>query len=364
MKNHARRKFRGFQRPKLSVINSLVFSAAFVVLVSISRIPNLSSECYEDVFFSWPVSPLGKKLGTPDMQRATIHFVLFLGLEGTGHHFWQDLIKSSPLHARLTELGLHPAFTKRLTRTLYRHKAREKALWSAPCQWQSSDPKPNTTEIQINLIETLSATKDHIAEQHIAPRVGANTILFPVNLLATGNDFGVASYPSFLKPCRALQYPNLDLWYQACDSADVLCSHVYLFRDPVSIIRSTTDNRPINKDKLEAIHLYSTLLQVLHSQIIAFPTRLLACLDYDFATRQQHMKNQLASLLGFENEQLFDDIFNKVFKHKASLTEQDRHTIIPPEIQVFMESLVRIHDMVQQTCYMITEKNAILGPPC
>lgn len=270
---------------------------------------------------------------------------------------WQDVIKSSPLHQSLVDFGLHPRFTKRLAKNLYSHNKRSKGLWSAPFKWQVTDPDPNGTAIQENLTQTLLDMNVYALDNTNGTR--RDPLFFPVNLLATSKDFGVASYPTFRKPCRFLQYPNIDLFYHVCDRARVLCSHIYLYRDVIDVIKSTTDNRAINHDRLEAIQLYSTHLQVIHSQLLAFPSRLIECLDYNFATTQPKVNRTLMTLLNFDNEENFNEAFSAVFRQKAPLTEAERQEYIPPELQAFMQSFVRLHEMVKHTCDVLKRQRLL-----
>lgn len=298
-----------------------------------------------------------------------IRFVLFLGMEGTGHHFWQDLIKESRSLEELKEVGLHPEYTNRLTKSLYRHqKSRWKGLWSAPCKWDASDPTPNGTSIERDLVETLQEMEEHVHQWHQQKQGAPNgsfrdassqetrpPILFPVNFLPVGNEFGVASYPTFLKPCRALQYPNIDLWYQACQRAGVLCEHVYIFRDPYSVIQSTTDNRSINKDKLQAIHLYTTQLQILHSQLLMHPDRLIGCWNYDEALSTQHCKEEIEPVMHFGSEQKCGAAIERVYRRRPKLTKEDKEQLIPRDFDLYMQSMVRIHDAVVQACETVKQ---------
>jgi hypothetical protein len=286
------------------------------------------------------------------VEGPSLKFVLFLGIEGTGHHFWQDLVKESPIFEGVKAHGLHPEFTKRLTGNLYSHKkSRWKGLWSAPCKWADSDPTPNTTAIHVELVATLEAMMDLVETQNKKrDSTRKEAITFPVNFLATGDDFGVASYPGFLKPCRPLQYPNLDIWYEACLEAKVLCEHVYIFRDPYAVIRSTTENRKINKDKLEAIHLYTTLLHILYSQLSMFPDRLAGCWNFDEAMSPLLQYEEINDILGFPDGTVLRQAIQKIYRPRPSLTESDHRNIAPVETAVHMNSFIRMHQRVVNLC--------------
>jgi hypothetical protein len=328
------------------IFNALFILVALFTIMSLQRLSSIEDDSNQAImeFGARPALVNNNK-------KSSIRFVMFLGIEGTGHHFWQDLIKESPLLPRLKTLGLHPEYTTKLTRNLYRHKkSRWKGLWSSTCKWEDNDPTPNITSIQESLVDTLRTMNQHVANQK-HPGVGLDTpILFPVNLLAAGDEIGVVSYPGFLKPCRALNYPNLDVWYQACETAGVTCQHAYIYRNPYSVIKSTVDNRPINKEKLEAIHLYTTQLHVLHSQLLEFPDRLIGCLNYNAVLSPIHWKDEIEPLLEFQEQRKFADVLKRVFRPKPPLTDKAKRKIVPAEFDSYMASMVRLHETVVQTC--------------
>jgi hypothetical protein len=329
---------------------SLILLFAIASLVALARLSNIHGHNDD------PYNPHHHHLSTtPINVKSSVRFVMFLGIEGTGHHFWLDLIKESPLFARLKAFNLHPHYTKKLTQNLYRHKkSRWKGLWSATCKWdESKDPAPNVTSIQEGLVDSLRTINRHVENQPLSAgaKPADRPIIFPVNLLPGGGDeFGVISYPGFLKPCRALNYPNLDVWYQACDAAGVQCQHVYIYRNPYSVIKSTTDNREFNKNKMEAIHMYTTQLHILHSQLLQYPHRLIGCWDYNAALSPVHWKEEVEPLLEFKEHTIFATTLKKVFHPKPPVTERDKREIVPDDIHAYMKSMTKMHDLVVQAC--------------
>jgi hypothetical protein len=289
-------------------------------------------------------------VGSPSKIKSPLRFVLFLGLEGTGHHFWLQLIKESPVYPRLVDLQLHPHYTKKLTMSLFRHKkSRWKGLWSSTCKWNDEDPSPNVTSIHENVVTVLRNMTTLVANAQNHDTI--SPIVIPFNLMGVGgNEFGVMSYPGFLKPCRPLIYPNLDVWYHACETAGVICQHVYIYREPYNVIKSTTSNRRFNSEALEAIHLYTTQLHILHTQLVSFPDRLVGCWNYDTTRSPKHFKEQIEPLLGFQNEKSFADVLQRIFRPKAPLTAEDKRNIVPKEYDLYMQSMVRLHDLVVKTC--------------
>lgn len=227
--------------------------------------------------------------------------------------------------------------------------------------WQDTDPKPNITSIYEELVGTLEVIRDRVlSERHDHSIDDKKPLSFPVNFLAAGDEFGVMSYPSFLKPCRALQYPNLDLWYNACDRAGVQCNHVYIYRDPYSVIHSTVDNRNINKDKLEAIHLYTTQLQILYSQLTFFQRRLAGCWEYESALSPEQWEQEINPILRFSDSRALGQTIAKVFRPRAMLNDGDRNRIVPAEYSLYMDSFTKMHNATVQLCKALKIRSVAL----
>lgn len=88
------------------------------------------------------------------------------------------------------------------------------------------------------------------------------------------------SYPNYHGDCRKLNFPNLDLWYETCQKAHVDCHHIYIYRDPYAILKSTTIHRNHNSDgtKLATIHLYTSLQAIILAQLMQYADKTLGCM--------------------------------------------------------------------------------------
>ena len=299
-----------------------------------------------------PIAKYGKSLSTAS-DRSPIRIVFFAGTEGTGHHFWQALMKESPVYQRLLDLDIHPLFTRRLIRSLYRHKkSRWKGLWSGTCKWSMEDPPTNVTEIHETIVDILRNMTRHVEARKKSKSIdNPDKIPIPINLLGIGQEVGFVSYPGFLLPCRALNYPNLDVWYAACETAQIQCQHVYQYRNPYAVVRSTTSNRQINAGIMDAIHLYTTQLHILHTQLLSHPRRLVGCWDYDAILSPVQFQNEINPLFQFPDAASYKQVLQKILRYKKPpTTKEQQGNIVPPELDLYMQSMVHVHDMLVQTC--------------
>jgi hypothetical protein len=115
----------------------------------------------------------------------------------------------------------------------------------------------------------------------INKRAKGEEITLPVNTVPHVPNYGMVSYPNFGGPCRSLNYPNLDHFYHACDVAGVECKHAYIYRDPYSVLASTTLKRKMNQGNfLQGIHLYTSLLQIIYSQLVDHSDRTVGALAF------------------------------------------------------------------------------------
>lgn len=68
--------------------------------------------------------------------RDTPQFVFLIGLEGSGHHLFADLVKESPVFSHLRTSG---AKVKHLQALLYDQSHQEDSLWGLPCAKRTSE---------------------------------------------------------------------------------------------------------------------------------------------------------------------------------------------------------------------------------
>jgi hypothetical protein len=172
------------------------------------------------------------------------------------------------------------------------------------------------------------------------------------------------SYPNFGGECREQAYPDIDLFYQACDAANVKCEHVYLYRDPYSVISSTTIKRHFNRNGiLQATQLYTSMLDIIYAQLGNHSRRTAGCFGFfdDNSTSVQFW-DDVQDMFGGDNPAEFHEHMKKVYKPPSPLTKKKRKRLVPKEYHLPMESMVRAHENVLRLCREQIGSNKLVLP--
>ena len=342
-----------------------------------------------------------------------VRFILTIGLEGTGHHALSEVVRISPFVQKLKDQGrIYPSLIEQLGLQLF-DDSTYNGLWNAHCKQPKSlqhypytstnnrirMPQATTTTTatihnpsNAEGIETdsqgqqrrlqVSAASEPNVQNHLERVVETlvqieqkaaldendkqeQQISIPVNLWSIEDidgmkNVGMVSYPSYKGACRNLNYPNLDLFYQACNTAKVDCQHVYIYRDPYAILKST-NRRNINPSLLGAIHLYTTMLQVIFAQLTTHgPYRTVGCWgileeanhkdDNDDEKDHNGWKDELAELWGWKSPKDFRSAWNDVYRPPKAVTEEEKRSLAPPKFDPYMKSFYRAHKDVLNLC--------------
>jgi len=161
------------------------------------------------------------------------------------------------------------------------------------------------------------------------------------------------SYPDYSGPDRALQNFNIDFFYNACSDAGVKCKHLYIYRDPYDVIRSSS-NRHFNENVYDAVRLYMSVLQQVHSQMVSFPERNLGCFGFlDPAGFQiQQDWERFGSLFGWESFEKFMATSQEINTMSPSpMSDEDKHLLVPDRLKAMMRALEDIHGRAVDYCY-------------
>jgi len=218
-----------------------------------------------------------------------------------------------------------------LQQVLFDNEHRDKSLWGFP----TADVLGDAGEILETVVYVLKHF-DRISNWTI-PINGAELPEF---------NFGTMSYPTFAWN-QVLNYPDIGLLYAACNRANVTCQHVFLSRDPYAIVSSTV-RRSFHSVQLSS-HLYSTMLAVIHKQLVEFPGRTAACWQYEEANDAW----QVGKLLGWQNRESFEQTYSSVYK---STPDQNLRSKFPSSLMPYMNSMERTTNLVMGVCRNVQNK--------
>jgi hypothetical protein len=317
--------------------------------------------------------------GRPLLNDNGLEFIFTIGLEGTGHHFMETTIKSSPAFLTIRSWGLFEYVTKAIM-TLFRNEPLN-GLWNMPCRDETMYVKSgkkfslssrfqgkkdllaefNTVKIHQQLVTLLQKMQTIYDEKTVH---NPQPLRIPLNTYAVGStaNSGMMSYPNFRGKCYMLHYPVLELLYNACDDAGVQCSHVYVYRHPLDVLRSTTVKRPFNPPGMvSAAHLYTSHLKLMESQMRQFPERTRGCLGFFDRDGTDEWQDVLRDMWGwtFKNQtRSFDEFIRSKYKKptKYTLSTSDNifaeeiEGIFPPEHMPYLELFLKTHEQTLEVC--------------
>lgn len=252
----------------------------------------------------------GYRLPSRLLASQGVRFVFFMGLEGSGHDRIKQYVRYTSTSLKLNQLGLRETI-RDLQDALYSSAG----LFFLHCRLRGYQ-----SEIQLNLtsqepahpiriggmtpkrLEYLNVAKAFqrviLLFQNVSHSLGGHNINVPLN--ADGYIAPAGTYPQDHDSCRRLKHPNLDLLYYACHASGVDCRHIYLHRGSTHLM--THVDAPNRAPKLSAIHLYTTLLNVMFAQLAKYPSSVLACLDVCDPLHDIHWRRLIDDLFGAREE--------------------------------------------------------------
>ena len=208
-----------------------------------------------------------------------------MGIEGSGHHFINSLLAKSPyinLIRKLNMCGKNKELYKLSAEFMdYKNPGLMKPYGARNNNNQKNDHVDFDAHYNkvVELLQTISQKVINNDSDDKSIQQNNININIPINANSCTTP-SMLSYPNFLGIDRSLQNFNLDLFYDACSDANVNCRHIYIYRDPYDILKSTTMNRPFNKNVSDGIRLYTSVLQQIHSQLVSYPTRNVGCFGF------------------------------------------------------------------------------------
>ncbi len=277
---------------------------------------------------------------------SNVQFVFVVGLEGTGHHLHRKIVEYSPSYYQLRHtLKNYKDEIKELHSSLY-NKPNGTGLWNLPCDSRWKDDKKELLRRQQYVASLLKGIQEHIGPRN-------KFLRFPVNTLWIDREdifvYGMCSYPNWQGPCRFQQYPRLEWFYDACDMAGVDCRHLYLYRDPLEILYSTTVHRPFNANLSEGIALYESMLDdAILPDLTKYSHKSLGCVGF---YGDEDWKPTIQSIWQWTNTTKYYATINKIYK-KPSRREFDEKLLAGLSINAWQQS----HDYLMEQCHQQPSK--------
>lgn len=260
-------------------------------------------------------------------------FFFVVGLEGSGHHFLRTLGKLSPALQKMKDSRV-VADLDPLQKLLMDFDNPEGSLFNAHCS-------NNATDVDFDRIQQRIVAHMKSIEQKTQEAIYVPLNVFPGLML---------SYPTFLGPCRSLNHPSLSLMQQVCQRARVDCGHVYIYRDPLSVLKSTTINRHYNRNLLKAMHLYTAQLNIIASQLRANAPSW-GCYGLLDTNSKHEWIDDVASLLGFDPEQ-FLKVIDKNYQTPAS----PNASMVSAQWIPHLQEMQQAHNQTLESCQETLQK--------
>ena len=316
--------------------------------------------------------PPQRRYGSPAV------FLFVMGLEGTGHHLFQKVYKKSPSFKRLSGWGfVQDGKYGQIMGSLWNQRNPASGVWNAHCSIFAAPDnskgrgrdgngnrpemdQANGTELVLRLAKSLREMDTAIRLNHMPLRDGDKTVVaLSAVTVKRGNRApgqGMISYPNLKGQCRFIDYPDINILYDACDRAEVDCSHIVIHRDAHSVIRSTVLRRHFSEMPVQ-IKLYTTLLNVIHSQIFDHPERLASCWDYSVGAEGVNSGDgggiaAMGRLLGW-SEVEFREFYGQIYNVSAPMNDTTKEEIVGDAMRPFMGAMVRASDRVKNSCRKI-----------
>jgi hypothetical protein len=285
---------------------------------------------------------------------STVQFIFTVGLEGTGHHLMGIIAGRSPATQQLKSFHIWNEKVGFLQNELFSHaynKAGRTGIWNAHCVTQSS-----ASVLEGNIVEKLKQIEAQ-TKTMMAQNSTQKTIPLALNTatVATGGKkYGEVSYPNFLGACRQLNYPDLNLLYNACRKAKVDCLHVYLHRHPMEILNSVV-SRGFSSNDTSSMQMYITDLRVMANQMRMHASKTLGCFgffseDPNDTYWVEAQKDLWAWTNASEHKRFMDSIFQKPKHLKFTNEQQFQQWLLNSDHGPYVQSWWNGHRHAIQTC--------------
>lgn len=283
-------------------------------------------------------------------------FAFIIGLEGVGHHFVGELLGEAPNLKLLEDLNLCEGDSESLhsmNMAMFHSKGRRRPWGGLFNPNPPADSEFDSRVLYGEIVHAMSSINAFFATTF--PPGG--TLLVPVNAnrcAGRGGGTTEMSYPNLRGTDRAMNYPSLDLFYDACDEAEVSCKHIYMYRNPYDVLESTS-KRKFNSDVAQGMRLYTMQLHIIYAQMSHHAGGTYGCfgfLDAEGAERVEDI-DRFGRLFGWDSIDSFREVYYTLNKNNNPMPMDDsrKRKLVPPELEVLMRAYLEIHERVVNLCY-------------
>ncbi|KAG7370093.1 hypothetical protein IV203_027839 [Nitzschia inconspicua] len=315
----------------------------------------------------------------PPLTQGGLEFIFSIGLEGTGHHLMASVIKNSPDLVTMKSWNLLDSVEK-ATVALFNQNDLS-GIWNMPCNEENMYAKSGrkwylTRRYQNNeqLVVAFDTVKKHrklvallkniqiIYDNKTKSSNHPEPLRVPLNSVGFVKRTGMMSYPNFRSKCDIPPYPVLELLYSACADAGVQCSHVYIHRHPLDVLKSTTVKRPYNSPGMVyASHLYTSLLKVMETQIVRFPDQTRACFGFFDHQGAAEWQTTLRDMWGWTTQNqtdAFDAFIRATYRKPSTFYRSTSDNIVAEEVEglfpvkhiPFLQVFLKAHEQTLEAC--------------
>ena len=244
---------------------------------------------------------------TKKVVSSNVRFVFFAGLEGTGHHFWQELLKR-----------LSISHSADLSQELFNRQ--HGSLFS------STDERVRE-DLAEHVVELMSET-----QKNLSSVPGCNVVA--LNVGGTTYPSGMMSYPNFGGPDRLIQNPDMFTLAKLAEAAGIDLRIVLLTRHPASLVRSELA-RSYEKDLTHAVRKVSMTMALLSEQLDLLDPAYVTCWTYeDPLARISH----LLSFMGLCEED--PDQVRQIIKE---IYQPSNHSTLSNSLRESLDTGVQFH---------------------
>jgi len=265
-----------------------------------------------------------------------------------------EIAAISPAVRRLRDLHIWEEKVGKLQHLLFsyyegKNAALETGIWNAHCA-----PRKAASKLEMLITGQLREIEEQaniMIEQGLVNYRKPFPLPLNTVLAKDAGRYGEVSYPNFAGGCRQLNYPDLNLLYNACKKARVDCLQVYLFRHPLEILNSVV-KRGYVKNDTSTMQIYITHLHVMANQLRMHALKTLGC--FGFFSKDDSWGGAQKDLWAWFNSEKYKTVIGSLYKtperSNMTNTKQLQQWIWQSEHAPFVRSWWNVHLHARHAC--------------